>query len=71
MGPEIATRNRVDQKCSCFLPHKEVQTNFIGTFQESPFHRIHSEYGPCHLNPNKVNDNHMEELYQATPEELK
>ena len=22
-------------------------------------------------NPNKVNDNHMEELYQATPEELK
>ena len=54
-----------------FLPNNEVVTNSMGNFKESSSHRIHSKYGLCHLNPYKVNDNHMEELYQATPEELK
>ena len=61
----------MDQKCIGFLPDNEVLTNSMGNFKESSSHRIHSKYGLCHLNPFKVNDNHMEELYQATPEELK
>ena len=68
--------------CSGFKGQTQVPVQFSGPVfgsdfwaqflvPQSPSQRIHSMHGSCHLNPYKVNDNHMEELYQATPEELK